>query len=254
MPLLLSTDWHPASGVRMACTTRSGGVSTGPWRSCNLGDHVADSPQAVAENRHLLCTVAELPAAPRWLHQVHGTDVVDLDSATAAVPTADASITTLAGTVCAVLTADCLPVLLAASDGSVVGAAHAGWRGLAAGVLETTLAAMQKRLTHGASIRAWLGPAISAAHFEVGAEVRAAFVAHDKQAEVAFRPGAADRWYCDLYLLARQRLAALGVGDVAGGHHCTYADTDRFYSHRRDVQHQRLASTGRMAALIWRQT
>jgi YfiH family protein len=148
----------------------------------------------------------------------------------------------------------CVPVLLAASDGSVVGAAHAGWRGLAAGVIESTVTAMQRRLGRGAQLRAWLGPAISAEHFEVGAEVRAAFVTSHPQAEAAFKPGAAHRWQCDLYLLVRQRLAALGVADVAGGQHCTYADAGRFYSHRRDVQHQRLASTGRMAALIWRQT
>jgi polyphenol oxidase len=251
--LLLSADWHAAPGVRMACSTRIGGVSAAPWHACNLGDHVGDLPQAVAANRRLLCAAAELPAEPQWLRQVHGSTVADLDARDrAALPTADASITSQVGTVCAVLTADCLPVLLAASDGSVVGAAHAGWRGLAAGVLENTVAVMRKRAGQGASLRAWLGPAISAAHFEVGAEVRTAFVASNARAESAFRPGAADRWYCDLNLLARQRLAALGVSDVAGGQHCTYADADRFYSHRRDVQHQRLASTGRMAALIWR--
>jgi YfiH family protein len=198
-----------------------------------------------------------VPVEPLWLRQVHGVAVADLDAgvdAAGAVPVeADAAITTVRGRVCVVRTADCLPVLLAASDGSVVGAAHAGWRGLAAGVIENTLAALRGRLRQDVPVMAWLGPAISAAHFEVGEEVRAAFMAHGAEAAAAFLPNDRGRWQCDLYQLARQRLREQGVTDITGGEHCTYAQADRFFSHRRDVQHGKLASTGRMATLIWRE-
>ncbi len=158
------------------------------------------------------------------------------------------------GTVCAVLTADCLPVLLAASDGSAVGAAHAGWRGLAAGVIENTVLALRQSATSDVKLLAWLGPAISVKHFEVGDDVRDAFLDASPAAASAFRRTDNNRWHCDLYALARQRLAAVGITAVTGGEDCTYAHAHRFFSHRRDVQHHGLASTGRMASLIWRQT
>ncbi|MEO8309052.1 MAG: peptidoglycan editing factor PgeF [Pseudomonadota bacterium] len=196
-----------------------------------------------------------LPQVPRWLQQVHGVDVVDLDAQVpfpdAPTPVADASITRAPGVVCAIRTADCLPVLLAASDGSAVGAAHAGWRGLAAGVLEATIDKLRAGSARESALVAWLGPAISAAHFEVGDEVRAAFMQHHAAAEMAFVRNPRGRWQCDLYLLARQRLETCGVTDISGGGLCTYADSARFYSYRRDVQHDGQATTGRMATLIW---
>jgi polyphenol oxidase len=193
-----------------------------------------------------------LPSMPRWLQQVHGIDVADLDAKASAVePVADASFTHTPGVVCAIRTADCLPVLFAARDGAAVGAAHAGWRGLAAGVLEATISKLRAGISPNLPLAAWLGPAISAAHFEVGDEVRAAFMQHDSAATTAFVKNARGRWQCDLYILARQRLEASGVSDISGGGLCTYADEVRFHSYRRDVQHQGHATTGRMATLIW---
>jgi polyphenol oxidase len=231
---MIAVEWCPVPGVRSLCTTRG-----------------IDVARSMVENRRRLVVEAMLPSQPRWLQQVHGTAVVDLDADAGSEPVADAAVSHVQGTVCAVLTADCLPVLFAASDGSVVGAAHAGWRGLAAGVLENTVAAL-RRHAPDASLLAFLGPAISAAHFEVGPEVRDAFLAGNPGAERAFRRGGGDRWHGDLYELARLRLAALGISAVSGGGLCTYTDESRFFSHRRDVQHRGLASTGRMAALIWR--
>ncbi|MEO6186963.1 MAG: peptidoglycan editing factor PgeF [Steroidobacteraceae bacterium] len=255
-PGIIVADWNPPPGVHAMCTTRHGGVSVAPRDAWNLGDHVGDAPAAVAENRQILRAVACLPQDPHWLRQVHGVAVADLDvaAAGAAVPVADAAVAQGTGSVCAVLTADCLPVLLAATDGSAVGAAHAGWRGLAAGVIEATVRALRGRIAPGIGLQAWLGPAISAAHFEVGDDVRSAFLAVNPAAEFAFERGAVDRWQADLYALARSRLATLGITQVSGGNFCTYADADRFFSHRRDVQHRGLAGTGRMASLIWRQT
>lgn len=251
----IDVDWPAAvPGVRALATTRAGGVSALPWDCLNLGAHVGDTEASVAENRRRLQAAAGLPAAPRWLRQVHGVAVADLDFLPpGVVPEADAAVATRPGVVCAVLTADCLPVLLAAADGSGVAAAHAGWRGLAAGVVEQSVAALRARLKPGTALLAWLGPAIGPANFEVGPDVHAAFLAHDAAAADAFTPGSDGRWLCDLYRLARQRLAALGIAAVTGGGLCTYADGARFYSHRRDVQHRRLAATGRMASLIWRQ-
>jgi YfiH family protein len=206
------------------------------------------------ENRGRLRAGAALPAEPRWLNQVHGVAVADLDALPAdQAPQADAALSTTRGTVCAVLTADCLPVFLAAADGSGVAIAHAGWRGLAAGVVENTVEALRNRVGTGARLVAWLGPAISARHFEVGGEVRDAFLARDPRAEAAFVSGREGRWSCDLHALARQRLAAAGIDQVGGGTACTYAEETRFFSHRRDVQHRGLASTGRIASLIWMQ-
>jgi YfiH family protein len=232
-------DWQAPLGVRVLATTRCGGVSRAPWQSFNLGAHVGDDPQAVATNRALLCR--ELPAEPVWLAQVHGTQCVD--AAISAPDTqADASFTRQRGVVCTVLTADCLPVLLCDDQASVVGIAHAGWRGLAAGVIESTVVAMDEP---GVCLMAWLGPAIGRQAFEVGAEVREIFVASDPQAASAFAASAKGKWRCDIHQLARQRLHALGIRRVASADYCTVSDGERFFSYRRD------GATGRMASLIW---
>jgi len=244
-PQLLDFEWRTPTGVRAAFTTRLGGVSEAPWDSFNVASHVGDAPESVRRNRVHLRTLANLPAEPAWLNQVHGIAVSDLDAgaASGAPATADATIARGAGRVCVVMVADCLPVLFASRDGGVIAAAHAGWRGLAAGVLERTVAAMG---VAGGELTAWLGPAISREHFEVGEEVRAEFVAADRGADVCFTANNRGRWQADLVGLARRRLAAVGVADVSGGSWCTYTDAQRFYSHRRDGR------GGRMAALIWR--
>ena len=240
---LLQFEWRLPTGVHAAFTTRVGGVSSPPWDSFNVASHVGDAPQDVTANRARLKTLLALPAEPAWLNQVHGTSVADLDSQPEGVITADAAVTRQAGGVCVVMVADCLPVLFASRDGRRIAAAHAGWRGLASGVLEQTVAALGVR---GEVLSAWLGPAISREHFEVGDEVRAAFVDADSGAAYAFVRNASGRWQADLVGLARRRLAALGVSEVSGGQWCTFADRERFYSHRRD------GKGGRMAALIWR--
>jgi YfiH family protein len=216
-----------------------GGVSAAPYDSFNLGDHVGDAPQAVARNRQMLSAL--MPSDPVWLQQVHGTVVADAGNAGCLVQ-ADASVAHRHGAVCVVMTADCLPVLLCDEEGTVVAAAHAGWKGLAAGVIEATVAAME---IAPQKLMAWFGPAISQRAFEVGAEVRATFMAHDPQAEAAFLPGMQDKWMADIYLLARQRLHAVGVARVYGGEHCTYSDPAHFFSYRRD------GVTGRMGSFIW---
>ena len=233
----ITPDWPAPPNVRALITTRSGGVSLGPYASMNPADHVGDEPQAVTANRALLR--AALPSEPFWLKQIHSEIVAE---AGVGPVEADACVTRVAKQVCVVLTADCLPVLFCAADGSIVGAAHAGWRGLCAGVLERTIAAMG---IPGAQILAYLGPAIGPHAFEVGAEVREAFMAKDLNAAAAFAPQAKGKYLADLYLLARQRLAAVGVTQVYGGGGCTYRDAERFYSYRRD------GATGRMATLVW---
>lgn len=239
---LIVPDWPAPARVRAVATTRLGGVSGAPYASLNLGDHVGDDAAAVAANRALLRTlVPDLPDDPAWLRQVHGTRCVDLARAGAHVE-ADAAISRLSGTVCAILTADCLPVLLCDMEGSVVGAAHCGWRGLAGGVVARTVKAMH---VPAAGLMAWLGPAIGPRAFEVGDEVREAFVARDPGAAQAFAAHRPGKWMCDLYRLARLQLAALGVNRVFGGGSCTFEDSARFYSYRRD------GTTGRMATLIW---
>ncbi|MBL8447217.1 MAG: peptidoglycan editing factor PgeF [Zoogloeaceae bacterium] len=228
----------------MGClsTRRGGGCSTGPYASWNLGDHVGDAPTAVASNREHLRT--RLPEDPVWLRQVHGTVVVDADALPNGIPEADAAVARRPGRVCAVLTADCLPVLLCDREGKVVGAAHAGWRGLLMGILELTVDAMA---VPGQNLMAWLGPAIGPAAFEVGGEVRSAFIAEDPGATTGFAPGAAPgKWWADLPWLARRRLARCGVVTVFGGNRCTYSEAADFFSYRRD------GVTGRMASLIWR--
>ena len=237
-----AAHWGAPRHVRAGWTLRGGGASAAPYASFNLGDHVGDEPAAVAGNRAQLRAALDLPSEPLWLQQVHGTIVRDADATHAAGP-ADAAVTRAAGRVLAILVADCMPVLFASEDGAVLGAAHAGWRGLSAGVLETTVHAMG---VDSEGIRAWLGPAISAPNFEVGAEVRDAFIAHGVRAEQAFAPNARGRWQCDLGWLARARLEALGVRRIATANVCTFADVARCFSYRRDGR------TGRMAALIWR--
>jgi YfiH family protein len=241
-PALLRPEWPTPLAVRAAFTLRTGGVSTGRYASLNLGGHVGDASRAVAENRRRLAAELQLPAEPLWLSQVHGTAVLAADEWNGAPPQADAAVTRRPGCVLAVLVADCLPVLLARRDGGAVAVAHAGWRGLAAGVIEAAIAALG---AGGEELLAWLGPAIGPAHFEVGEEVRAAFCRHDARAAEAFVGNTRGRWQCDLPLLARQRLAALGVSGVHGGDRCTYRESEAFYSYRRD------GATGRMAALIW---
>jgi polyphenol oxidase len=247
----LEPAWPAPTGVRALSTFRSGGASAAPYASLNLGGHVGDLAQAVAENRRRLKAAAGLPAEPAWLTQVHGTSVVDLDAAQDAaadladvgsVATADAAFTRRRGRVCAILTADCLPVLLAADSGDLVAAAHAGWRGLAGGVIEATVQALPVAPDQ---LMAWLGPAIGPQHFEVGAEVREAVLAGDPGADSAFATNARGRFMADLSALARRRLAALGIDRVYGGGQCTFADENRYFSHRRD------GATGRQATLIW---
>ena len=240
-PNWIIPNWSVPAQVRAVCTTRHGGVSVAPFDSLNLGDHVGDDPAAVARNRLIVGDVLQLPTEPLWLQQVHGVEVCAMDVG-ACYPQADASFALRNNQVCVVMTADCLPVLFCDKAGTRVAAAHAGWRGLEAGVLEQTV---QKLGCAAHDIIAWLGPAIGAQAFEVGAEVRAAFMQHDPAAAVAFQPTAAGKWLADIYLLARQRLSAVGVQAIFGGEYCTYSDAQRFFSYRRDGQ------TGRMASLIW---
>ena len=233
-------DWEIPANVRALQTTRMGGVSGAPWNSFNLGDHVGDATDAVAANRALLRR--KLPGDPFWLKQVHGTVAVDVDK-WPKNNEGDAAYSRQPGNVCAVMTADCLPVLFCDRHGSVVAAAHAGWRGLAAGVLERTVEAMQ---VVPEDILAWLGPAIGPTRFEVGGEVRDAFVAGDPAASLAFAPRPDDgKWLCDIYRLARQRLQRLGITATSGGDACTVREGEIFFSYRRD------GVTGRMASLIW---
>lgn len=239
---LIVPDWPAPPGVRAVSTTRAGGVSTGIYRSLNLGAHVGDAPDAVEDNRRRLAATCRLDAEPGWLEQEHGTRVVELGPALHGEPAADGAISRRQGAVCVVLTADCLPVLLATRQGTVVAAAHAGWRGLADGVLQAAVAAMD---VPPGDVIAWLGPAIGQDAFEVGGEVRERFVAADPGVAGHFRRGEGDRWHADLAGLARHVLARCGVGEVAGGDACTYSDPQRFFSHRRD------GPCGRMASMIW---
>lgn len=235
-------DWPAPAAIRAACSTREGGVSVGAYAGLNLGKSSGDDGAAVDDNRRRLSADLDLPGPPEWIRQVHGTRVVAVPCLPAE-PDADAGYTTMPGIVCAVQAADCLPVLFCDQDATVVAAAHAGWRGLCAGVLENTVAALP---VAPAKLLAWLGPAIGPEAFEVGDEVRAAFVAVDPAAAACFRPGAdAGKHYGDLFALARQRLARAGVTAVYGGGISTHADPERFYSFRRD------GVCGRMAALIW---
>ena len=239
-------NWPAPNNVKALQTTRNGGVSQTPYASLNFGAHVNDDGIAVAKNRQLLSPY--LPSEPVWVNQVHGVEVIDAAQSTC-LQDADASFTTQANVVCVTMTADCLPVLLCDKAGTVVAAVHAGWRGLCDGAIE---AAVNKLPVERSEILAWLGPAIGPEAFEVGDEVRQQFMQHDSQAELAFKANAS-KWFCNMYLIAQQRLNKLGVTQVYGGgdhenssdNFCTYTDEARFFSFRRDNV------TGRMASLIW---
>lgn len=245
---LIVPDWPAPANVSAFFTTRRGGASQGEFTSLNLGLHVSDEPRHVQENRARL--LAMLPSAPRWLNQVHGTNVFEIcggepGPSNDGAPQADAAMTCEVGKVCAVLVADCLPVLFCNDDGSCVAAAHAGWRGLAAGVLEQTAATMKSPPPR---TMAWLGPAIGSSAFEVGQDVVDAFTSQSVDARKAFttienKPG---KYLADIFQLARQRLNAVGIERIYGGEFCTVSDPARFFSYRRDGR------TGRMAGVIWR--
>ncbi len=243
MSEVIIPDWPAPANVKALQTTRGGGYSRPPYDSLNFGDHVGDNPMAVAKNRQSL----SLPSEPVWLEQVHGVEVVLAEQA-ACRPKADATVSFHPGAVCAVMTADCLPVLLCDHAGTVVAAVHAGWRGLADGVIEAAVARMQVAPD---TLMAWLGPAIGPQAFEVGEDVKQAFISHDAAADNAFTPVAGTassgtrKYLADIYLLARQRLNAMGINHIFGGGLCTCTDSERFFSFRRDNK------TGRMATLIW---
>ncbi len=233
-------NWLAPSGVKAYTTTRQGGASVGPYTSLNLADHVDDDLQTVLANRQTLRQALNLPNEPCWLKQVHSINVVSSHSTTNC--SADAVYTNQINQVCAVMTADCLPVLFCNRQATWVAAAHAGWRGLANGILENTIQAAN--IPPG-DILAWLGPAIGPTAFEVGNDVRDAFIQTLPQAGEAFKSSKNGHWLANLYLLAKQRLQKQGVMEISGGDFCTYTDEQRFYSYRRDKV------TGRMASLIW---
>ena len=247
----LPADWPAPPGVRAGTTTRDGtpGVSPPPFGPFNLGLRSGDDPALAARNRVNLTTLLALPSPPHWLRQVHGQRVVRFDAAAlddptgAREPEADAAVTSVPGVVLAILSADCLPVVLAARDGGEIGAAHCSWRTLSAGLLEATVAAMD---VPPRDLVAWLGPAAGPERYEVGEDVFAAFTGPDPGAAAAFAPTRPGHWHVDLFALARRRLAALGVDDVHGGGLCTISDPVRFHSYRRDG-----AASGRLATLAW---
>ncbi len=237
----IKPDWPLPAHIHAAVTLRSGGVSAGAYASLNPATHVNDDAGHVLANRQIIRDMLKLPAEPVWLQQVHGVNVIKADTSCGLVQ-ADASYTDQAGVVCAVLTADCLPLLFCGDQGKVIAAAHAGWRGLQAGVIQQTLQSM--KCSH---VQVWLGPAIGPEHFEVGADVRDAFLETLSGAHTAFRDTHGGKWLADIYQLARIILSAHGITDIYGGDRCTVADPLSFYSYRRDG-----AQTGRMASLIWR--
>jgi hypothetical protein len=239
-PDWIRPEWPAPRNIRALSTTRKGGVSTGAYASLNLGEHVGDNPKAVSSNRARVQTRLG-HATPRWLNQVHGVHVAT-DEGSMPGP-ADAAVSLRHDTACVIMTADCLPLIFCDRQGTRVAAAHAGWRGLSTGVLEETLTAMD---VSPKDVLAWMGPAIGPKAYEVGEEVRQVFVAHSAEAKRAFMPGkVAGKWWCDLYMLARQRLEAAGVESIHGGGFCTFTDRERFFSFRRDGE------CGRMATLIW---
>lgn len=234
--------WPAPGNIVAGVTTRKNGMSLGGYRSFNLADHVEDDAAHVAQNRQQLKNLLSLPSEPCWLTQVHGIKAVLLPEESER--TADASLTRTPNTVCVAMTADCLPLLICNKQGTEVAAVHAGWKGLALGVVEATIAKIESKPQE---LLVWLGPAISQRHFEVGAEVVAAFVTQNAEHQQAFSASKKEGLYqADLYQIARQKLAALGVINVYGGDFCTYAEEDLFYSYRRDQ-----GLTGRMASLIY---
>lgn len=235
-------DWNAPKNVRALTTTRCDGVSVGPYAGLNVGDHVNDNPEHVDQNRQSLISQLGLTKHPQWLSQIHGVDLVEAQN-DGLCPEADGCWTVEANQACIVMTADCLPVLFADGNGKRVAAVHAGWRGLLDGILELAVEGFDKP----EDLHVWLGPAIGPSAFEVGGEVKDQFVAVQAQADKAFTPviGSEGKYLADIYLLARQRLNAVGVSSVSGGEYCTYTDSERFYSYRRD------GVTGRMASLIW---
>ena len=244
-------NWPAPANVKALQTTRVGGISLAPYNSLNLGSHVKDNPMHVTQNRQMLSDY--LPSEPVWLNQTHSIQVIDAAN-TSCVPDADASFSTKKNVVCVIMTADCLPVLLCDKAGSIVVAVHAGWRGLCDCALEASInAACRAAQIMPADLMAWLGPAIGPNAFEVGAEVRAQFIAQDGQAEAAFKPHGEnqkqDKWFCSIYQIASQRLNNCGVSQIYGGgidaDFCTYTQKEQFFSYRRD------GVTGRMASLIW---
>ncbi len=237
----LYPDWPAPDNVHAVNTTRYGGMSTTPFDSMNLGTHVGDNINTVEKNRKILSEALELKDSPFWLNQIHSDKVSNLDDKRPLID-ADAAFTRQIRRTCVVMTADCLPVLFCNTAGSVVAASHAGWRGLHAGILEKTAIAMQCKPN---DLMAWLGPSIGVNAFEVGDEVRQAFVNHDPIAKHAFKSSSHNKYLADIYLLAQQRLSAFGIQKIYGGGECTYTDKERFYSYRRE------AKTGRMASLIW---
>ena len=248
----IQPEWPGKGQIQILMTHREGGVSQPPYDCLNLGEHVGDDLGSVAANRLILGTF--IPSDPIWLNQTHGTTVFDADmwvpygpSGYTEAPQADAAITTLPNYVLGILTADCLPVFLASKDGQVIGAAHAGWRGLNLGVVEATVAAMRQKVKKDdLEIQAYFGPAIGPEAFEVGEDVRAVFIEHDQNTAIAFKPCAeSGKYMADIYQLARLRLQALGISSIEGGKDCTFQD-QRFFSYRRD------GNTGRMANLIWK--
>lgn len=244
--VLIKPQWPAPSGVMAGCTTRLGGMSQGCYRGFNLAHHVGDEADTVLANRQRLMQEFNFPQAPQWLNQVHGIHVHELNQAqvSAGVISADASFTRQGDQVCVVLTADCLPLLVCDETGSVVAAIHAGWRGLAAGIIPATIKAMNKPAV---SLLVWLGPAIGPRAFEVGDDVYQAFTRVHADNAQAFSPGETGHWWANLYELARLQLARLGVLQVYGGDYCTYTQAELFYSYRRENQ------TGRMASFIWRE-
>ena len=238
-------DWPAPDNIKALSTSRDGGVSLAGYSSLNLAMHVGDCESSVVKNRTALIQQCQLPAEPVWLDQVHGTKVVDLERLSgSALVQADAAITRSENLLCTVMTADCLPILLCKMDGTAVAAIHAGWRGLLAGVIENTVLS----LTEPEKILAWLGPAIGPSRFEVGGEVRNAFVDKKPIMQQAFQQLDRTHYLADLYALARITLLSCGVKRMYGGEHCTYNQADQFYSYRREPE------TGRMASLIWRQS
>ena len=233
-------DWPVPEAIQAVSTVRSGGVSSAPYASLNLAAHVGDNPISVADNRQQLRQQLQLPAEPLWLRQMHGTSVIEADHAVAD-QAADGAYSQKSGVVCAVMTADCLPVLLYDRSSGAVAAIHAGWRGLADGILEAAVHSLRR-----ASWIAWLGPAIGPQQFEVGSDVRDAMGQRSQQLTTAFSATGEDKWHADIYQIARLQLHALGVDNIYGGHWCTFSDDSSFFSYRRD------GTTGRMVTLIVR--